>query len=269
MGELITIHDDNYIEHMHYVGPDRALRRKGLVPRDLTKFPPGCMAAVGTTFPWDLIPESEWAGRIAEQAAKQTSVQHIRDIGNNGQPIPSYDQNGKGYCWAHSSTSAVTMLRAVNGEPYVPMSAYAVACVIKSYRDEGGFGGESLQFIADKGIPSSQFWPMQSMSSKNDNPNTWANAATHKCIQWVECDQNATTRRQQVATALLLGFPVIVDYNWWSHSVCAIRLMDAQTVRILNSWGDSWSQNGVGDLQGSKAWPDDAWVPLVEQASQT
>lgn len=261
---LITINDSNYTQYVDYSGDDGIVRAKGLNPTRYNYYAK-CVSA----FTLDLIPESEWDRLIAEQETNRSSLQHIRDTGDNGKQIPSYDQNGKGYCWMHSGTSAVTMVRAVNNQPYVPLSAYAGACIIKNYRDEGGNGIDGLQFIADRGIPSSQYWPMQSMSRANDNPATWTNAAKHKCTEWLECSSDPKLRRLQVGTALLLNLPVIGDYNWWSHSVCPIRLMSKTKVRILNSWGDSWSDHGVGDLDQSKAWPDEAWVALVESASRT
>ena len=36
---------------------------------------------------------------------------------------------------------------------------------------------------------------------------------------------------------------------------------DGYCLRILNSWGDSWSDNGTGVLSGSKAIPDGAVAP--------
>jgi hypothetical protein len=263
-GQLITIDDANYTQFLDHVDPDTGERKaKGLRPRNYATHPVGYLGKLAEPFSLPIIPESEWADRIAEQEAKQSSLQHIRDKGNNGQPIPSYDQDGKGYCWAHSSTSAVTLIRARENQPYVPLSAYMVACIIKGYRDQGGWGSESLEFIAKNGIPSAKFWPMQSMSRSNDNAEMRANAALHKVTEWWDCAEDGRTRRLQVATALLMGLPVISDFNWWSHSVCLIRLLSPTKTRLWNSWGDSWSQNGVGDLDGSKAWPDSAWVPRV------
>ncbi len=164
---------------------------------------------------------------------------------------------------------------AMNASPFSPqgfgqhgeLSAYHVACIIKGYADQGGWGSESLEFIADKGISSAEFWPMQSTARSNDKPEMWANAKLHVCTEWYECSKNAAERRLQVMTALLLGLPVIGDYNWWSHSVCPCRLMSPQKIRIWNSWGDSWSDKGMGDLENGKAWPDDAWVPRVMTAA--
>jgi hypothetical protein len=201
-----------------------------------------------------------------------------------------------GNCWFHSGTSAQLLMRAVMGEPYADLSAYAGACKIKNFRDEGGWGAQGVDFQTEKGIPTSQFWPQKSMSKSNDNPQTWENALLHRVAEgWIDTQAQQYDRklsRQQVATLLLSGCPVVVDYNWWGHSVCAADLVDgAQNfeagllrnengklltvqefdeqwemdsdaggfgVRIWNSWGDSWSQQGMGVLAAGKAWPDGA-----------
>ncbi len=416
MGQLITIDDFNYSQYIdHYDSFTGEKKSKGLNPRDYSIRPVGYLGALAQPFPDSLlIPESEWDDRIAEQEANKSSLQHIRDKGNYGQRIPSYDQDGKGYClpsgqlvsmsdggqkpieevrlgefvntasgeakevcqthqrlytgemvgisvqglerplivtadhkvltvlhwgcmdaggwraaseidrgrmvyagrcdgslarnvrfvkkcqerrlrvydigvdgdenhtfvangvivhncWAHSSTSAVTLVRAFNNQPYVPLSAFAVACIIKGFQDEGGWGSESLEFIASRGIPSSQFWPMQSMSRNNDNTQTWENAKLHVCQEWWDLSNDSATVRKQLATCLLLNIPVVVDMNWWSHSICAVRLVkrDPFTIRIWNSWSDTWSDGGMGDLTGSKAIPDGAVAPRVMTASVT
>lgn len=170
-----------------------------------------------------------------------------------------------GNCWAHSSTSAALIVNAVAGEPYADFSAYAVACIIKDYRDQGGWGAESLEWIAAHGLPTSVTWPQQSMSRSNDNPAMRAEAAKHKFTEWMDLAGSGPLVKQQIVTALLCGLPVVVDYNWWSHSVCAIDLvsLDPFRIRIWNSWGDSWSANGTGILEGSKAIPNGALAARV------
>jgi hypothetical protein len=207
--------------------------------------------------------------------AEKSNLSDIRLTGNNGGIIPSLDQNGKGFCWAHSSTGAVMMLRAVMGLSYVPLSAFAVACVIKNFQDEGGWGAESLDFITTRGVPSDKLWPMQSMEKSNDNPATWVNAALHKVTAgWVDLQAAQYDREltfDQVGTLLLSRVPVVGDFNWWSHSVCLLDLVETSPgefgVRILNSWSDSWSDRGMGILKGSQAVPDGAVAPLVTTAS--
>ena len=56
-------------------------------------------------------------------------------------------------------------------------------------------------------------------------------------------------------TCFLLGIPMALDFNWWSHSVCGIKLnsIDPFEIVIWNSWGDDWSEKGCGVIKGSKA----------------
>jgi hypothetical protein len=255
MGNLITIHDGNWQDH-HAPPPGQS---KGLKPRDYTAHPVGCFA-FAPPFPDKLlIPPGDWPDRLAAQKASNSRLIDVRNIGDHGKPIPALDQNGKGYCWAHSSTTAMEIVRAVQGEPFVQLSAYAIACIIKHFKDDGGFGGQSLQFIADRGVPSAEFWPLQSMDKKNDNPATWANAAEHKFIEWFDLEPR---NLEQFVSCLLLGYPVVTDLSWWGHSICTMCLETVgPTVKdlstwILNSWGNSWSQNGAGILKGTKALPD-------------
>ncbi len=261
----VIITDANYMDHMAPV-VDGQFKGRGLVPRDYQKHPIGYLGAKAKPFDIPLIPESEWEARRAEQDRTKAKLSDIRNRGMDGKPIPSRDQNGKGYCWAHSSVSASLLVRAVNNQPYADLSAYAVACIIKGYRDEGGWGSESLEWIAENGVPSSQFWPQQSMSRSNDNPAMRENAKLHKISEWMDAEPQ---NKAQLVTCLLLGIPVVVDYDWWSHSVCAMDLVSLSPfrIRILNSWGDSWSENGSGILEGNKAMPDGQIAPRVISGS--
>ena len=122
---------------------------------------------------------------------------------------------------------------------------------------------ESVEWIAANGVPTSKTWPQQSMSRTNDNPNMRAEAAKRKYKKWMELDHSKM--KAQLVTCLLLGIPVVSDFNWWSHSVCTIDLVSLSPfrTRIWNSWGDGWSANGTGILEGNKAIPDDALAPEI------
>lgn len=267
MSPLIEINDFNWQDHVDGYLPDGTMRAKGLIPRDWDALPHGAVDGA-TPFPDELlIPESDWDAWIAYEEARQNSLQHVRDRGMNGQQIPSLDQDGVGYCWIHDPTNAMKLLRAKMGLPYVPLSAFMAGCIIKGYRDQGGNAIDGIQFFAEKGICSEAFWPAQSMSRANDKPEMWANAALHKCQNWWECSDDPRKRRLQVASALLRKWPVCGDFNWWGHSVVMVRLLSHTDTLIWNSWGDGWSQKGMGKLSGSKAWPDNATIPYVEMAS--
>lgn len=259
----IVINDTNWIGYVTNPFVDGELKMRGLRPRDYSTHPVGCYAHA-KPFDLPLIPESEWQSRLDALIAAKGQLSDVRNrSGPDGKPIPSRDQNSRGFCWAHSSTSAALITRALMNEPYADLSAYAVACIIKGFQDEGGWGAESLEFIADRGIPTSEFWPQKSMSRSNDNPKTWENAKLHRFTEWMDLDPN--NMKAQLVTCLLLGLPVVSDFNWWSHSVCTIDLVSLSPfrTRIWNSWGDSWSENGTGILEGRRAIPDGALAARV------
>lgn len=265
MGREIVITEKNFGA---VVDPTPDHRITGLIPRNFATHPVGYLACA-KPFDLPLIPESEWQTRLDAQIAAKAQLSNIRNAGMNGQPIPSRDQNGRGYCWAHSSVSACLVVRAVGNQPYADLSAYAVACIIKNYRDEGGWGAESLEWIAVNGVPTSQYWPQQSVSRSNDTPEMRANAKLHVVQEWMDLDPDQM--KEQLVTCLLSGIPVVSDFNWWSHSVCSVDLVSLNPfrTRIWNSWGDSWSDNGMGVLEGRRAIPDGAIAPRVVKASLT
>lgn len=259
MAEVI-INDRNFHQFINPV-VDGEKKMHGLIPRNFQTHPVGCYACA-KPFDLDLIPESEWQARLDAQVANKSQLSDIRNRGMNGSPIPARDQNGRGYCWFHSGVSCNLLVRAVNNQPYVDLSAYSGACIIKNYRDEGGWGPEGIEWQAENGCASSQFWPQQSVSRSNDTPAMRENAKLHRVTEWMDL---GSRNKAQLVTCLLLNIPVVVDYNWWSHSVCAMDLVSINPfrIRILNSWGDKWSENGAGILEGSKAIPDDAIAPRV------
>ncbi len=267
-GEHI-INDSNFRDHIPG-GSHAAGQSFGAIPRDYKVNPPGCYGTpTAVTIP--LVPRSEWSARIKAMEATKSRLSDII----LGQNIPSLDQNGKGYCWAHSSTGSIIARRAALGMPYVPLSAYAPACIIKSFQDEGGWGALSMDFAMSRGIPSEALWPAQSMSRSNDNPATWENAALHKVTDgWIDMasavyDRNLTF--DQVMTLLFARIPVVGDFNWWGHSIYLCDPVEVSSgsfgIRFRNSWGDSYGSKGFSVLEGNKAIPDGAVAPSVVMAS--
>lgn len=181
-----------------------------------------------------------------------------------------------GNCWAYSTGACIMMLRAVMNQPYVRLSPHAVACKIKGFRDEGGWGALSMEFAVKNGYPSDKFWPQKSMSSRYDTLATWGNAEKHKVLEgYWDLDARVYDRNltfDQVMTCLLMRIPVVGDYNWWGHSVCLLDPVEVEPgsfgVRIINSWTDSWGNLGEAVLQANKAIPDGAVAPRVTSASQ-
>lgn len=261
-----VITDDNYQDHLeggvHAVAT--GVKVFGGKPRP-KKFAAGFYDGSITSITIPEIPQAEWSGIIKKQEANKSRLSDII-LGYN---IPSLDQNGKGYCWAHSTTGALIALRAAMNLPYVPLSAYSVACKIKNFADQGGWGALSMDFAMSTGIAPESVWPAQSMSRSNDNPTTWAEAAKYKVADgWMDLgaaqyDRNLTFN--QIATLLLCRIPVVGDFNWWGHSIYLADLVEPSPgqfgVRFRNSWGDTYGSKGFSVLTGSKVRPDGAVAP--------
>lgn len=301
------ITDTNYTRFIQPHVDESGERKKGLIPRNWAKNPQGSLKGeVGVENVTDLpeINPGDFARLIQLQLDSGNRLSDFRACrGPNGGMIPARDQNGRGYCWRHSGTSAHLLLRAVQDMEYVDFSAYAGACRIKNYRDEGGWGAQGVDDIFEFGDPSSEFWPQQATSRQYANDKTWANAKKHRFTEGFmdmaapQYDRNLTVN--QMITCLLCNIPVVVDFNWWSHSVCAMDVVNGATqwkvtrsesgklmqrsefdsfwgmntimmgiaIRILNSWGDGWSEQGAGILTGTKAVPDGATAPRLPSYS--
>jgi hypothetical protein len=293
---LVHIHDLNYQQHVIDPVVDGERKARGLAPRDYRIQPlAGSPYAHRVDFP--LIDQAEWPGRIQEMVASKSRLSDIR--GN----IPSRDQNGRGYCWMHSGVSALLLLRARDNQPYADLSAYGPSCLIKNYRDEGGWGAAGLEWLVQHGCPTSKTWPQKSTARSNDTPAMRAEMNKYKVLEgYWDLDAAAHSRNlsfAQTITLLLCRIPVIQDHNWWGHSICGADPVDgaqqwglsrAETGKLLamsefdavwgmtdpvlagtgiliwNSWGEGWGERGMGLLSGRKAIPDGASAPRVASA---
>lgn len=244
-------------DHSH--PPGQAM---GYVERDY-KVHPETMFAQPTEM--QVIPESEWDARFDEQEATQSSLEHLF-LSVGGKPaFQNLDQNGFPDCWCHSTGHSIMLDRAKRNLPVVRLNPVAVATMMKE--TNGGWCGASAKFARDRGYPvigtGPGQWPYQSRKG-NDTPELEANMAKFKIEEdWVDLtkqvyDQNLT--RAQLSTCLFSNIPSPVDFNWWGHSVCAVRWVRISKgnwgLLILNSWGESWGRFGLSVLQGSKMVPN-------------
>lgn len=233
---------------------------RGLVDRDYEKDPPFMFAP-----PTDikLIPRTEWDARIEEQEKTESSLEHL--FLRSG--LTNLNQGSYGYCWAHSTTHAVMLNRLRHNLSPMTLSAFAVAATIKQGRNEGGWCGLSAEFARTRGIPSASSWPQGDANYKKyDSPEVWQNAAQNRITEdWVDLSASHYYYQKltfdQVATCVFQNNACPVDFSWWGHSVCAVRVVKLAPgeygLRILNSWAN-WGEKGFATLTGNRAVPDSA-----------
>lgn len=248
-------------------------RARGLVPRNYDEFPVGFYAAAPA---WDiaslpLVPWDEIPDRIAHMEETKTRLIDLVEA------LDPLDQNGQGFCWFYSGTAAIHCLRMRNNQPNVRLSAHSGACVIKNFRDEGGWGAQGLDFQKERGVVPVSLWAEKSMSRQYDTPANWEAAKEFRATEgFVDLNSPQYDREltvQQIISCYLNRIPVISDFNWWGHSVCGLWMYDYKpnlrkndpnryaANEILNSWAKSWGQNGRGILKDSKAFPNGASAP--------
>lgn len=223
------------------------------------------------------IEPSDWDALYDEQEEKKSSLEHLKlTTMNNGKPHLSLDQNGQGYCWAYSQVAGIMYARAGANLPYVRLSPHSVACVIKNFRDEGGWCGLSARFCRGQdpkhpgksGAVPESLWPQKSMSRTYNTATAWEAAAPFKITEdYVDVtrdvyDQNMLDK--QIATCLFNNIPVILDYDEWGHSIIGIRWVRVErgvfAPLIDNSWTPGWGKNGMGVI--NKRWSVDGAVAI-------
>jgi hypothetical protein len=198
---------------------------------------------------------SEIDDRLELMEAEKATLLDVRGS------IPSTDQGSSNYCWAHSTVSAMLLLRAKQGLPHVELSAFGIAAQIKKFRNDGGWCQESMEAVTTKGCPTSATWPLKSMSRDNVNTAMREESLLYKVTEFWDCGSDPKLFWHFVA----LGMPIISDYNDWGHSVCFIKgNRKNNTGLVWNSWGDDgFGNRGVGVPQARSPVPNNFMVPRV------
>jgi hypothetical protein len=236
----------------------------GLVPRDYSRHPVGCMAFAPAFPDSELVPESEWADRLAENRKTKSGLLDLREA--HYEVLRSLNQDGLGLCWAFSSTKAVMYLRALANEAPLRLSAWWVAGVIKNWRDEGGWGAASLEKIVNGGVPAESYCP--SYKRSYDTPECRANAALHRVTEWWDGAEDSRAAQKQLVSMLLKRTPCVVDLNAMGHSMCAIDIGSLNPLEIIydNSWGEQ-GEKGLYRGKGAYASPNGLSIPRVTAPS--
>lgn len=264
-GEIV-IDDSNYKDHCHPIqNGERRFFGYQQSPKGFAASKIASGDAASFSFP--IIPRSEWDARIADMEQNQTRISDM--LLQAG--IPSLDQDSTNYCWCNAVVGCVQVVRAQQNQKYVPLSPASVAAPVTGYRNQGGWGGEALDYIVKNGVAAVAQWPANAISQSYFSASR-ANAALHKVQEYYILNPNDSNIFDQIMTMLFMRIPVSCGLSWWSHEIMytdPVKLSGNSNygIRFRNSWGDSYGSKGFNTLTESKAMPDDACSPGVVVAS--
>jgi len=182
------------------------------------------------------IPRSEWPARIKEQAARKRRI-------SDHQRWPCDAQSGP-TCWAAGTCQAYSTCRVMQMgmENYVRISAMSIAVPI-SGGTSGGYEGDAVKMLTKDGGVDSKLWAYGDRRPSASSAEIAANRLLHKSLESYECDGF-----DEFATAMLLGYPCTVSYNWWSHVVMLVELVEIESgsygFKIRNNWGEGYGDKG-------------------------
>lgn len=238
---------------------------RGGEPRDYNVQPMEVFASADMI---PLKPKSVWSDEIKVLDREEAQVDHVILRAREKGRFKDLVQNPFNFCWAHSVAHAAMASREIANQPPVALSAFGLvhlADASRAFGNRGGWCGLAAEAARTRGIPSQQFYPQGNVKRSLDqavldDAKKYVVTEDFVDLQKPVWFQNLTF--EAVASCLLTGRPCAVDFNWWSHSVCAVKLVEVEAgsfgILILNSWGLNWGEKGRGILRGQRAIPDGA-----------
>ena len=245
--EIIT--DLNY---KTYQGDSNTQDMRGYVERDFNQNP---LFGYAKAFSDAIIPESEWKDRIEYRVKTKTSLLDLFKAKN----VKILNQKRLPYCWCYGPVGAMQLLRAKNNLPTWHLSATSAASKIKNYREVGGWGEQAIEGINKFGVSTVDYWPEAVNNRRYDTPEQRENA---KLNMFTEVEELRPQTVNEVISSLLNNHPVSLALMWWGHLVYAIDVVydrGKYMILIVNSWGENWSEGGMGLLELNRATPHEAF----------
>jgi hypothetical protein len=155
-------------------------------------------------------------------------------------------------------------MRVIQGLPLVYISACSVAVPI-SGGHQGGFEGEAVEFMTKHGAASVDVWSNNDTHRLDTKPEVVESRKHHFTLEAYECKSF-----DDFATAMLLGMPIAIAFDWWAHVISGGDLIEVEGnsfgADYRNNWSDQWgdkNENGFGGyvrMREGKGTPDSGWA---------
>lgn len=230
----------------------------GAVPRDYEAEPEGS-GPFSAPFALPLIPRSEWKERIEEMERTKTRSSDICEL----MGLPPMYQASTLYCADNSAVDSVQVLRAIQGQPTVFLSAASVGAPLKNYRNVGGWASTAMAYIVKNGIAPASMWPTNAINRKYDTPECREERKKYGVTEWWDMQPR---NFDQLMTCLLNRIPCAAGFNWMRHAITPIDPVIGPRGEfgfLSRNSGLYRDRTGHFVVLGNRAIPDDCVAPRV------
>lgn len=213
-----------------------------------------------------MIPQTEWGPRWTQLTKDKARIQDVI----LGAGISANDQNGYGLCWCFAACGSHQIRSLVQNNHLVLPSV--ASCAGNIYPNDwgvnGGWPGEAVEYLANKGGVHVSLWPMLGLKQSYSTPEGEADRSNHRNVTYVELGASGNMWNEYVS-CVLQGIPICVTYSWWSHAVTGVGITGSGEASVIwNSWGNSYGTQGFGEITGSRRVPDEAYAILETTHSE-
>jgi hypothetical protein len=287
---LPVVDDTNY---QHLIQPTVVIDGEpqsvtGYIPRDYEAQPLG--SGVGAKLlPQALLDaypdEKVWKERFKELEAKKMDIPSRLEAAFKAGEWLGLNQAPTNYCWCYGVIHAIMIQRLLAGEPFIRLSPYSVAWIVKGGRNQGGWGSQANAQCVKEGVADEKFWPMERpgmSSSERRSANmhainngrqylagSRANAALHKIVEYDDLPERSWAHKM---AALCVPLPIASGYNRIGHERCTIAGIITSSGGLGAVDLDSYTGDGSADLKAysqSFGSGEDMVIPRIATPSDT
>ena len=149
------------------------------------------------------------------------------------------DQDGIGSCATEATAQALMVARTFAGLPHIALNPWFIYHTTSGGVDRGSSIDENLQFVMQNGCAPEEIWPRSKGWRAKPSEEAVEAALTFRNIEVYDIGSI-----NEMVSALLTGFAVV--YGSKGHAVLKVEHIDKSKGLDVNSWGETWGDNGFG-----------------------